>query len=800
MIRPISLIVALVLALLPVAAVAQTQPAASTSAQTSAVDFEAWEAEAIRAQNLIESASASTAFLENLRANLTDWRARFLAIQTESEARISSLEAQIQALGEVPQDGTPEPAAIAERRATLSAQLSEARVPRLNASAAAVCAADLISGVDAILRERQQQEFLELDPSPANPVNWPTALASLRDVVLALQAETVTRLNDPVLRRTALDNAPLSALFFVIGLLALVRGRRWTKRLTSRLQNRSQVRGQATGTFIVSLSQIFVPVIGMVLVLIAVGRSGVFGHQAVDLIASFGALVIASFVALWLAGRVFPDGPGPLGALEMEDAQKAATRRAMVIIGLLLGAGTVLETLSEFSQVLPAARGVLTLPIYMLLGWTFWRFAGFLLRGLPAEAPDDHSGFSRGSVRILCKGLQIVAVVGPVLAVIGYTNAAGAIMLPTAQTLGVFAFLVALQPLLRDLYALVFRTTHESASEALLPVLINFLLVFCAIPVILLAWGMRVDTLTAFYTRFWEGADLGGVRITPGTVLAVLLIFAAGVAVTRLLQGALKTTVLPRTKMDAGARNAVNSGVGYIGIALAAVIAISAGGIDLTALGVVLGALSVGIGFGLQNVVNNFVSGIILLIERPISEGDWIEVNGNMGIVKSISVRSTRIETFDKTDVIVPNGDFISGTVTNWTRGNTIGRAIVTVGVAYGTDTRKVTDILTEIARSHPDVSTFPEPGVDFLGFGADSLDFRIRMILRDINKLLAVKNEVHHRIAERFAEEGIEIPFAQRDIWLRNPETLREAAQQPAALPPVDEPRADPDDKAQET
>jgi potassium efflux system protein len=269
-----------------------------------------------------------------------------------------------------------------------------------------------------------------------------------------------------------------------------------------------------------------------------------------------------------------------------------------------------------------------------------------------------------------------------------------------------------------------------------------------------------------------NGFDIGNFRITPSSILWALLVFGTIVILSSWVRSQLENNWLKMTTMGQGARDAMVTIIGYILFIIALLAGLSVAGFDFSNIAIVAGALSVGIGFGLQNIVNNFVSGLILLFERPIRKGDWIAVGTTEGYVKDIHIRSTTIQTFDRADVIVPNSELISNQVTNWVLSSEMGRAIVPVGVAYGSDTEKVRDILLAVAEENEDVmktASAPKPKVLFRAFGDSSLNFELRVFVHDVDSRISVVSDINFAIDKAFKKENIEIPFPQRDLHVKS-------------------------------
>lgn len=294
-----------------------------------------------------------------------------------------------------------------------------------------------------------------------------------------------------------------------------------------------------------------------------------------------------------------------------------------------------------------------------------------------------------------------------------------------------------------------------------------FVLIF-GIPLILLQWGFYAQDIWISLQAITSNIQIGSFQISLGGILFGILLFLVGLYLSKLLLRWVDGNVLARSNLDAGVRNSVKTGLNYVGAGIALIIGISAAGINLSSLALVAGALSLGIGFGLQNIVSNFVSGLILLVERPFKVGDWVVTGTTEGIVKHISVRATEIETFQSQSIIVPNSELINASLGNWTHRNKLGRTDVAVGVSYDTDPQKVFEILLDIGNAHPKALKNPEPSVEFAGFGDSSLDFKLRIHLANVLDGFNARNDLRLAIYERFKQEGIEIPFPQRDINVR--------------------------------
>ncbi len=279
--------------------------------------------------------------------------------------------------------------------------------------------------------------------------------------------------------------------------------------------------------------------------------------------------------------------------------------------------------------------------------------------------------------------------------------------------------------------------------------------------------------------RDWVGPlfqtiEIGTWKLAPARLITAIILFAALIVAFRILRRWLSATVLDPKRMEPSAAHSIDTAVGYAGFTLAALTALSVAGLDITNVAIVAGALSVGIGFGLQSIINNFVSGLILLAERPVKVGDWVEVKGIKGRVSRISVRATVIETADKASVFIPNADLILNAVSNLTPYHSGGTAVVRVGVAHSAEPQRVTAALEAAAAACPLLATTPAPSVAFEDIGASALQFTVRGAVSDVSQVGAAESDLRSRVVSGLNAAGLAIARPQTDVHLRDLDAVR--------------------------
>lgn len=527
-----------------------------------------------------------------------------------------------------------------------------------------------------------------------------------------------------------------------------------------------------------------------------------------------GAVMSTAVHAPWLAGFGVLAAGGTLLAGQVEHPPFVVYFAAFALgfIVLRTGIRAVLapfEPARSLNQYPPEleyrlARGLSVLGLLILLNWLIIRIADefalaepqlYLVRFLFLVALSLDAGWlvwlesrltsGRRTSRWLALTLLAVALLAEAA---GFRALAGYLQQAVILTLLAWLAYIALRRLLGELFDRIDQGTYAWARRLRETLSIRPSEPFPGLPTLRFVTGLlvyvggglallRIWLLEAGYTAAvaWlnNGFSIGGLTVVPWRLLQGLLLFGLLLTLRSWTREALSQSLTRHSRMDRGARDATLAIANYVFFAVAVLMAVRVIGPELLRnVAVVMGALSVGIGFGLQNIVNNFVSGLILLFERQIKTGDWIVVGATEGYVRRLNVRSTEIQTFTRAEVIVPNADLLQQHVINKTRHSPVGRVEVPVGVAYGTDTALVRELLLELGRAHPEAAVDSgSPTVLFMAFGESSLDFELRLIIRDVDKSLSVRSDLLFAIDAAFREHGIEIPFPQRVVEVKSGE-----------------------------
>ncbi len=745
-----------------------------------------WE-QALEVYQLIGGrADLSQEQLAVIRGQIVDTKTTIEEHRRQLDARIAEQHGQLDSLGPVPDDGL-EPEAVARRRAELTDRVREFEGRQKEIGLLIELADQLVEriGVARVteLRDRLFTQF----PAPVRPVVF---LAGLRDGLTVLGRIIAAPLTD-VGRGFQQATAALPPVIAVTALaLALwLASILWLERRFGPHGEPRSYSRKVLAAVIVSVSRGLAPAAAFAAPIMVMEELAVTAGLASIVLSSAQEALVRFLLLTGLIRAALAPQASPWRLPNIPDeAATAIWRRALILLATLHVALFLIEVAQNLN-ITPELRSGFALVFSVLIAsnlLALLRPSYWEPQSAHAESDDEsddaRSGIDPGTLMRWL--LILVAISGVGFALVGYSEAAIWLLSKLIDVSFLVLALVMARGLVRDLAGIVDDTGTRAhrwvqrlagTSDATITrtvfwfnILTDMATLLLALVGIALILGVSVGDMYLVMQRTLNGFDVGSVRISPGNLLAGLLAFFVALVVTRMIQRGLVRRIFPHTHIDTGVQHSVTAGIGYVGVTVALLTGVAVVGFDLSNLALIAGALSVGIGFGLQAIVNNFVSGLILLAERPVKVGDWVKIGAFEGTVKRINVRATEIQTFQRSEVIIPNSELISSALINYTHKDKYGRIEVHVPVSYGEDPKRVGDLLLEIAGDHPMIAKWPEPYLYFHGFDEVAMRMQLRVYLTDINNFLTVTNDLHFAIAERLREAGIAFARPHTDTRLR--------------------------------
>lgn len=763
-----------------------------------------------RLQNAIATPDIEDTALQKLRSDLDPIRTALITLQNDVAGPRDAARARIDKLGPPPKEGEPpEAVEVAEARKRENAVFAELDAVAREVQLEVTRADQMVNRITALRREAFTRQITERNDSVLDPALWVEvggALPRIGGILSSILRDSTDHVMANVGWETLL--APV-ILFVGIWLLRLLRLRLIRARETLSLNREAPPRFVAASY---AIGEVFIAALGWPAILIFTtlvldGFDLLYPRFAEVIVAPMlGSLLVATAIDAVGGGLLSVSKPH-LRLAPFSDWAARLIRRRVRIASYISFVSAFLQTIAATIvapvAVTAALSALLSLAFAVTIGSTLLR-----LRAAPLTPEEVESGpvanpldFLRPIFWLVVLLIVVSLLTGFIafarflafLSVFSLFAASFAHILITLIDGGLTDGLAPDQPRGRALSSAVGVSPRNVAFAAtILSGLLRFLVLATTALLFVSPLGLFSADIVSTIERVYFGFQVGGITISPSSILQGALLFGLVLLATRLVLGWVRNTLLPRTAMDSGLQNSIATIIGYFGIVLAVVIGLSEVGLDLQNVALVAGALSVGIGFGLQSIVSNFVSGLILLAERPVRVGDIISVkSGEEGYVRRISVRATEIETYDRATLIVPNSELITGVVKNRVYANTWARIHVAVKVGLESDAAAVETAMLAAVADDPRILPTPRPRVLLSTIGDAALEFELVAVLASVETGPTVRSDLNKRIIAAFREAGIRlagqaVPAAPATVVVTLDETLRalDGARSAAGVP----------------